>query len=159
MCVFTGVFRYASAERPKLRDIWPGVLVAAIGYELAKTGFALYLDNFANYGAVYASLAFVVAFLVFTYIVAFVALLGAEVAAEWPKVRAGRVRRPTRPAVPRAGLRLRPRPVPAEGLGRRGQARGLAAAAGHRRQDDTNVSPSVTLVSSPSSTRTSSSLR
>jgi hypothetical protein len=31
----------------------------------------------------------VIAFLVFTYITAFIALLGAEMAAEWPCVRAG----------------------------------------------------------------------
>jgi membrane protein len=87
--VFTALFRFVPAERPRVRDIWPGVLVAAIGYELAKRGFALYLTNFANYGAVYASLGAVIAFLVFTYITAFIALLGAEMAAEWPCVRAG----------------------------------------------------------------------
>jgi membrane protein len=87
--VFTALFRFVPAERPRVRDIWPGVLVAAIGYELAKRGFALYLTNFANYGAIYASLGAVVAFLVFTYVTAFIALLGAEMAAEWPCVRAG----------------------------------------------------------------------
>lgn len=87
--VFTGIFRLVPARRPLLRDIWPGVLVAAVGYELAKLGFAAYLQNFANYGAVYASLGAVVAFLVFTYVVSFIALLGAEFAAEWPCVRDG----------------------------------------------------------------------
>ncbi len=87
--VFTGIFRLVPARRPRLRDIWPGVLVAAIGYELAKIGFAAYLQNFANYGAVYASLGAVVAFLVFTYVVSFIALLGAEIAAEYPSVRDG----------------------------------------------------------------------
>ncbi|MGI8624133.1 MAG: YihY/virulence factor BrkB family protein [Solirubrobacteraceae bacterium] len=87
--VFTGVFRLVPAVRPRLRDIWPGVLLAAVGYELAKTGFTLYLTNFANYGAVYASLGSVIAFLVFTYVAAFIALLGAEFAAEWPSVRDG----------------------------------------------------------------------
>jgi membrane protein len=87
--VFTGIFRFVPAQRPRLRDIWPGVLLAAVGYELAKRGFTLYLTHFANYGAVYASLGAVVAFLVFTYITAFIALLGAEFAAEWPYVRAG----------------------------------------------------------------------
>lgn len=87
--VFTGLFRLVPAKRPRLRDIWPGVLVAALGYELAKIGFAAYLQNFANYGAVYASLGAVVAFLVFTYVVSFIALLGAEFAAEWPCVRDG----------------------------------------------------------------------
>jgi membrane protein len=87
--VFAGIFRFVPAKRPRLRDIWPGVLVAAIGYELAKVGFTVYLRNFANYGAVYASLGAVVAFLVFTYITAFIALIGAEFAAEWPCVRDG----------------------------------------------------------------------
>ncbi len=87
--VFTALFRFVPAERPRVRDIWPGVLVAAIGYELAQLGFALYLAEFANYGAIYASLGAVVAFLVFIYITAFIALLGAEMAAEWPHVRAG----------------------------------------------------------------------
>ncbi|MEA2126216.1 MAG: rane protein [Solirubrobacteraceae bacterium] len=87
--VFAGIFRFVPAKRPKLRDIWPGVALAAVGYELAKIGFTVYLKNFANYGAVYASLGAVVAFLVFTYITAFIALLGAEFAAEWPCVRDG----------------------------------------------------------------------
>jgi membrane protein len=87
--LFAGMYRFVPAKRPRLRDIWPGVVVAAIGYELAQRLFALYLENFANYGAVYASLGSVIAFLVFTYIVAFVALLGAEFAAEWPCVRSG----------------------------------------------------------------------
>ena len=86
---FAGVYRFVPAKRPRLRDIWPGVIVASLGYVLAQRGFALYLENFADYGAVYASLGSVIAFLVFTYIVAFVALLGAEFAAEWPCVRAG----------------------------------------------------------------------
>ena len=87
--LFAAMYRFVPAKRPRLRDIWPGVLLAAIGYELAQRGFTLYLDSFANYGAIYASLGSVIAFLVFTYIVAFVALMGAEFAAEWPCVRDG----------------------------------------------------------------------
>ena len=87
--VFAGIFRYVPAQRRRLRDMWPGIVVAALGYELAKLGFTAYLDNFADYGAVYASLGSVIAFLVFTYITAFVVLLGAEFAAEWPCVRSG----------------------------------------------------------------------
>lgn len=87
--VFAGIFKWVPAQRRPLRDLWPGIIVAALGYELAKLGFTAYLDSFANYGAVYASLGSVIAFLVFTYITAFVVLLGAEFAAEWPCVRAG----------------------------------------------------------------------
>jgi membrane protein len=102
--LFAAVFRLVPAERPHLRDIWPGVLVAAIGYELAKTAFTLYLSKFADYGAVYASLGSVIAFLVFVYLAAFVALLGAEFAAEWPRVRAGEYDGPPGPSFPRQVL-------------------------------------------------------
>lgn len=86
---FTVLFRVVPASRPPLRDIWPGVLVAAAGYELAKAGFAFYLENFARYGTVYASLGTAVAFMAFIFVAANIALLGAEAAAEWPAVRDG----------------------------------------------------------------------
>ena len=89
LLAFAVVFRVLPHPRPRLRDVWPGVLLAAIGYELAKRGFALYLENFGNYSAVYGSLGAVITFLVFIYIAAMVFLLGAEYAALWPRVRAG----------------------------------------------------------------------
>jgi membrane protein len=75
--------------RPRLRDVWPGVVLVAVGFELAQRGFALYLENFSNYSAIYGSLGAVIAFLVFIYIAAMVFLLGAEMATLWPRVRAG----------------------------------------------------------------------
>ena len=87
--IFAILFRTVPSACPHLRDTWPGVLVAAVGYEIVKTGFAVYLDRFADYGAVYASLATIVAFLIFVWLAANIALFGAEVAASWPAVRAG----------------------------------------------------------------------
>lgn len=92
--VFATLFSVVPATRTRPRDVWPGAAVAAIGFEAAKTGFAIYLANFADYNAVYASLATVVAFLFFVFVTANVFLLGAEVAVEWPSVRDG-VRVPT----------------------------------------------------------------
>lgn len=87
LAVFTVLFRYVPARRVTLRDVWPGILVATAGYELAKRGFAFYLENFSSYSVVYGSLGVVVAFMVFVYIAAIVFLLGAEAAALWPEVR------------------------------------------------------------------------
>jgi membrane protein len=89
LLIFAGLFRLIPARRQRLRDVWPGVLVAAIGYELAKFGFTIYLTHFANYGAVYASLGSIIAFLVFVFVAANIALLGAEIGSEWRCVRAG----------------------------------------------------------------------
>lgn len=83
------LFRLVPPTQNELRRVWPGALVAAVGFELAKWGFAVYLESYASYGAVYASLATVIAFMVFTFVAANVFLLGAEVAVELPRVRAG----------------------------------------------------------------------
>jgi membrane protein len=85
----TATFKVLPAVRRPLRDLWPGILFVTLGYEVLKRGFALYLDTFSNYSAVYGSLAAVVAFMIFVYLVAFVFLFGAEMSAVWPGVREG----------------------------------------------------------------------
>lgn len=88
--VFAFLYRVVPAADVRLSDVWPGALIAALGFEVTKTGFSLYLRNFADYGAVYGSLATVVAFLVFVFLAANVMVVGAEAASEWRGVRAGR---------------------------------------------------------------------
>jgi membrane protein len=95
--LFALMFRVVPAKRQRLRDTWPGVLVAAIGYEVAKLGFTVYLTHFADYGEAYASLGSVIAFLVFVFVASNVALLGAEMASEWRCVRAGQYDGPPGP--------------------------------------------------------------
>jgi membrane protein len=85
--VFLFLYRVVPSGRVLLRDVWPGALVGAIGYELAKVGFGVYLQNFGNYSAIYGSLGAIVAFLFFVFIAANAFLLGAEFASEWPGVR------------------------------------------------------------------------
>lgn len=86
---FTVLYTVLPVNRPRVRDVWPAIVFATIGYELVKWGFSLYLDNFANYSAIYGSLGAVVAFMVFVYIASLVFLFGTEMAALWPEVRAG----------------------------------------------------------------------
>jgi membrane protein len=83
------VYRWVPARRPRLADVWVGALAAAILLELAKNALALYFRWFGNYDAVYGSLGAVISFMVFVYVAAAILLLGAEAAAEWPRVRAG----------------------------------------------------------------------
>jgi membrane protein len=81
------LFLFLPSRDTRLRDIWPGALFAAVGFEIVKTLFDLYLKTVANYGVVYGSLGTVIALLVFLYVAACVFLLGAEMASEWPGVR------------------------------------------------------------------------
>lgn len=87
--VFGVALTVMPAHRPGWRDVWPGVLVATLGYKLVQLGFGVYLENFGSYSAIYGSLGAVIAFMVFVYLVAMAFLLGAQYAALWPRARAG----------------------------------------------------------------------
>jgi membrane protein len=103
LAIFALLFRLVPARPTRLRETWPGVLVAVAGFEAAKAGFSFYLNHAARYDAIYASLGGIVAFLVFIWIAANVLLLGAEVASEYPRLRAA----PDRPAGDGRPLRAR----------------------------------------------------
>jgi membrane protein len=97
--IFLVLYHLVPPGRPPVRQIWAGALLAAVGFELLKTGFALYLATFARYDVVYGSLGTIVAFLFLVYLGASVFLFGAEVAADWP--RAGEAaERPPAPGPP-----------------------------------------------------------
>lgn len=87
--IFNVVYTAVPAVRTRLRDVWPGALAAAVLFELAKNGLALYFKYFGNYDALYGSIGAVISFLFFVFVASSVLLLGAEVASEWPRVRAG----------------------------------------------------------------------
>lgn len=78
--VFAGLYRFIPNREVAARDVVPGALLAAVGYEAVKASFGFYLSNVANIDAVYASLATVVAFLLFVWVTANVFLFGAELA-------------------------------------------------------------------------------
>jgi membrane protein len=84
--VFVLLYRYVPTTGPRLREVWPGALVAATGFEMLQYGFSAYLGNFANYNRVYGSLGAVIAALFFVYLNASVFLFGAEVASEYPRL-------------------------------------------------------------------------
>lgn len=86
---FSVMYWIVPATTVKLREVWPGALVAALFFEVSKFGFTIYLANFSSYGAVYGSLGAVVAFLFWIYITAVILLFGAEVASEYPRVLRG----------------------------------------------------------------------
>ncbi len=77
------------AWRPGWRDLAVGAFAAALGIELVRTGFEVFVARFGHYDVVYGALGGVIAFLVFVYFVAVVALLGAQLAATLARERAG----------------------------------------------------------------------
>lgn len=82
------LYRVIPAAEVKVRDASPAALFVAVLIVALQNLFSVYLGNFANYNALYGSLGAVIAFMFFVYLVSQVFLLGAEAAAEWPRVRA-----------------------------------------------------------------------
>jgi len=75
--------------RVKPRDVWPGALVAALMFEITKFGFSIYLETLGQNNAVFGALGGVAIFLFWVFLSANILLFGAEVAAEYPRVRRG----------------------------------------------------------------------
>lgn len=73
---------YANVARAGFttRQVLPGVVVAALLFEVLKIGFAWYIASFGNYDATYGTLGFVIILLLFFNFSAQVMLVGAEVA-------------------------------------------------------------------------------
>ena len=81
LALFTALYRLVPPRRPRMSAVLPAAAVAAVGLELLKQGYALYLGNFADYSVVYGSLGAVIALLFFVYLAASLLLFGAELGA------------------------------------------------------------------------------
>jgi len=89
LAIFLLLYKFMPNTKTFWRYVWPGALLAAILFEVAKTLFVLYLGNFATYESVYGSVGSVIALLVWIYISAFILILGAEFSAEYGRMREG----------------------------------------------------------------------
>jgi membrane protein len=70
----------------RFRYLWPGAVLAALGFELVKSGFTYYLAHFGNFDVIYGSLGSVIILLFWVFITANILIFGAEVASEVPRV-------------------------------------------------------------------------
>jgi membrane protein len=83
--VFLLLYKLVPRTTTRWRDVWPGALVAAVLFEIARTLFILYLEYFANYRLIYGSIASIVVLLVWVYLSAFIMILGAEFTAQYSR--------------------------------------------------------------------------
>lgn len=76
-----------NARQPKFRWMSLGALVAVVALVLASVVFGLYVTNFSNYDATYGSLAGIIVFLLWLWIMNLALLFGAEFDAELERGR------------------------------------------------------------------------
>ena len=85
--VFLLLYKLIPDTKTYWRYIWPGALLAAILFEIARTLFIFYLENFANYQLIYGSIASIIILLVWIYYSAFIMTLGAEFTFQYSRMR------------------------------------------------------------------------
>ncbi len=86
MVIFAMLFRYVPARHVYWDAVWPAAIFGALGWELARWLFGLYLTNIANYQFVYGSIATVIVLQFWAYLISAVFLFSAELCArlnEW----------------------------------------------------------------------------
>jgi membrane protein len=87
LAVFLLLYKLIPNARTYWRYIWPGALLAAVLFEIARTLFVFYINNFANYQLIYGSIASIIVLLVWIYYSAFIMILGAEFTFQYGRMR------------------------------------------------------------------------
>ena len=92
LLVFLFIYKFTPIARTYWRYIWPGALLAALLFEVSKSFFVFYLENYAPYEKVYGTLASVIALLAWAYVSGLIVVIGAEVSSEYYRLQMGSVR-------------------------------------------------------------------
>ncbi len=89
LTIFLLLYKLTPNTHTYWRYVWPGALLASVLFEISKSIFVFYLDNFAHYERVYGSLASVIVLLGWTYVSGLILIAGAEFSSEYERMRHG----------------------------------------------------------------------
>ncbi len=87
--IFLLIYKFMPNTKTYWRYIWPGAVLGAVLFEVAKNVFILYVNRIAQFEHVYGSLAPVIALLLWTYVSSFILILGAELSSEYERLKRG----------------------------------------------------------------------
>jgi membrane protein len=92
LAFITFLVLYALASPPyiRLRHVWLGAAIAAVGYQIISLGFGFYVRYFAHYDRLYGSIGAAIAFLFFAYLMGSAILFGAEISESYMEWATGR---------------------------------------------------------------------
>jgi membrane protein len=88
LAIFLLLYKFVPNTKTRWRDIWPGAMLAAVFFEIARVLFIFYLEHFANYQVIYGTISSFVILLVWIYYSAFILILGAEFTFQYSRMRA-----------------------------------------------------------------------
>ena len=87
--VFMLLYKFLPNTRTRWRYVWPGAMVAAVSFEIAKTAFVLYLIHVGDYASIYGSIGSIIILVLWLYISAFILMLGAKFSFEYGRMKEG----------------------------------------------------------------------
>ena len=89
LLIFLLIYKFAPYTRTYWRYVWPGALLSALLFDVGKSAFVFYLENYAAYERIYGTLASVIVLLAWTYMSGMIVIIGAEVSSEYQRMRLG----------------------------------------------------------------------
>ncbi len=89
LSIFLLIYKFLPNTKTYWRYVWPGALLGAVLFEVFKSIFVYYMENFADYERVYGSLASVMILLAWTYFSGLILIAGAEFSSEYERMRLG----------------------------------------------------------------------
>lgn len=84
--VFLLLYKLVPNVKTYWRFTWQGALLASIFFELARSLFIFYLENFANYQLIYGSIASIIALLIWIYYSSLIMIIGAEFTFQYSRI-------------------------------------------------------------------------
>jgi membrane protein len=90
--VFTALYYFAPNKKLRCANIVRGAIFATVGWILMSLAFSYYVNNFANYTAMYGSLGGMIILMVWFYLSGMIIVLGGEMNAIFDCEREGRKR-------------------------------------------------------------------
>ena len=88
LAIFLLLYKFVPNTKTRWRDIWPGAVMAAVFFEIARALFIFYLEHFANYQVIYGTVSSFVILLIWIYYSAFILILGAEFSFQYSRAHA-----------------------------------------------------------------------
>lgn len=86
LAIFLLIYKFMPNTKTYWRYIWPGAVVGAVLFELAKNLFILYLER-STYQSIYGSVTPVIVLLLWAYVSSLILLAGAELSSEYGRMR------------------------------------------------------------------------